>query len=93
MRFLPWLLLSLFLMPLAANAQLCSEPIEPWCVGQETTYDSPEAITDCYEELEIYLREVDEFAQCLREKAAAVTKEAEKARQEFCSRPNVEDCS
>lgn len=93
MRFLSGCLLAAFLLPAAAGAQVCSAPIEPWCVGQSTTYESRQSVTGCYEEIEIYMRQVDNYAQCLRDKAATASERAEEVRKQFCSRPSVDRCS
>lgn len=92
MRLVTGLLFLLALASPAGAQAICSEPVEPWCADQESTFDTSESIRSCQQALQTYMRQVDRYAACLRDKADTVTKQAHEVRQEFCGRRNVDKC-
>jgi hypothetical protein len=75
----------------AAQAQdsdslLCSQPVEPTCVGSEITYENQQRINRCRRDVERYAEQVRDYASCLTEKADLKLQEMEQLQDSFASR-------
>lgn len=66
-------------------AMLCSEPIEPVCVGIERTYESESLKNRCKADVNDYLSKVEDYVSCLREEAKEKEKQANELKEKFDS--------
>ena len=85
----------LVLLAFPGNAQLlfCNEPIRPFCVGEEYTYERDIDVKRCRQNVERYLEDAEEYGQCLRDKAEAADATAKQIKQHFeCKSSGSDDC-
>lgn len=90
------LLAALIAAPAAAqNADqvLCSQPVEPTCVGSEITYENEQRIKRCERDLERFADQVDEYVSCLKQKSKLQQQATDELRKRFeCRAAGNEDC-
>lgn len=84
-RFAPVLVLASACLPPATGgaASLCSEPLKPICIEENTTYQSESTKIRCRTDLERYVQETTAYVECLRQTIRDSEKEIEKVRNEF----------
>lgn len=75
------LALGLFLPSLSYAVMFCSEPSAPFCIRTGFTGDFE--FEDCKLKMKTYLRNVDEYRQCLKEESDSAVEEANKAIKKF----------
>jgi hypothetical protein len=59
----------------------CSEPRPPWCANHG--FNDKSSYESCRREMETYLRDVENYLECLRKKAKDTADESDKAVQRF----------
>ena len=88
--------LALFVAPPTQAAIFCSEPVEPYCVESDSTFDDQLAIERCRSDVEDYVRGLEDYAKCLEAQQKEVRGAAAALKQWFecrasgkagCTRP------
>lgn len=82
------------LLTAPGRAQLLwTEPVEPFCVRQDRTYECEITIERCAKDLETYLAKTDEYVRCLRDAADEAAETAAQTRQLFeCRKAGQTEC-
>lgn len=68
-------------MPGVAAAQgFCSEPVAPYCVDEDSQYDTMLQINRCEEDLDNYEEQLREYEQCISDQLESLREELDAAR-------------
>lgn len=84
-RFVPVLVIASACLPPATSgaASLCSEPLKPICIDENTTYQDESTVVRCRTDLERYEQQTAAYVECLEQTIRDSEKGIEKARNEF----------
>lgn len=67
-------------------AVVCTEPLEPICIGNDATYESGPLVERCKSDMKKFLEETDEYIACLEDQTRAKREEAERLASDFRER-------
>lgn len=87
----PIIAILLFPAAPAAETMVCTEPVEPVCIGMKQTFADDALMSRCRGDVRSYLKEMRAHAQCLRQKATDAEKRAADLAQKLPA--NTEEAS
>lgn len=72
----PLIAILLFPAAPAAETMVCTEPVEPVCIGMKQTFADDALMLRCRGDVRSYLKDMRVHTQCLRQKATDAEKRA-----------------
>ena len=73
---------------------ICAEPMFPFCVDADFTYEDDMALRRCRRDLEEFMAKTEEYIRCLSDKSDELTKQATELQRRFeCRESGHSDCS
>jgi hypothetical protein len=85
--------LALLVSPPLHAAIFCSEPVEPYCAGSDSTYDDELGIKRCRSDVEEYVGGMEGYAKCLEAQQEEVRGWGSALKQWFeCRASGKADC-
>lgn len=77
--FLCLVLTGLSMPGTAASQGFCSEPVAPYCVNEDATFDTILQVNRCEEDLANYEEQLAEYEQCIAEQLESMREELKAA--------------
>ena len=72
---------------------ICAEPMVPFCVDADFTFEDEVALQRCRRALEKFTAKTEEYIRCLSDKSDALTKQATELQRLFdCEESGQSDC-
>lgn len=65
----------------AAGQEFCSEPVPPYCVNEDSEFDSMVQINRCEEDMNEFEQQLDEYEQCIADQLKGMRSDLSKARK------------
>ena len=86
--------LPLLLLALPVRAQtLCTEPVNPICVDELTTYEDELTQSRCEQDIKEFASEMQAYTRCLNRQAKEASQSAQKVLERFqCLKSGRKDC-
>lgn len=78
----PCLVLIGLSLPGAVSAQeFCSEPVPPYCVDEDSEFDTMLQVNRCEDDLNDYRDQLDEYEKCIAEQLSSLRKDLDNAQK------------